>query len=39
LDEAKGKIGEGLLRQVKSERQGVFSEESVVVGVRFFVGA
>jgi hypothetical protein len=38
-DEAKVKVGEGLLRQVKSERQGVFREESVVVGVRFFVGA
>ncbi|KAJ4292461.1 hypothetical protein N0V90_009123 [Kalmusia sp. IMI 367209] len=27
----------GALRQVKSERQGVFSEGSVVVGMRFFV--
>jgi hypothetical protein len=39
LDEQNGALGEGLLRQVKSERQGVFREESVVVGVRFFVGA
>lgn len=39
LEESEGKLGDGLLRQVKSERQGVFSEESVVVGVRFFVGA
>jgi hypothetical protein len=39
LHGAKGKDRERLLRQVKSERQGVFSEESVVVGVRFFVGA
>ncbi|KAJ4357603.1 uncharacterized protein N0V89_002179 [Didymosphaeria variabile] len=28
----------GALRQVKSERRGVFKEDSVVVGCRFFVG-
>jgi hypothetical protein len=39
LDDRKGALGEGLLRQIKSERQGVFSEESVVVGVRFLVPA
>jgi hypothetical protein len=36
---AQSKIGEesGPLRQIKCERQGVFAEESVVVGMRFFV--
>lgn len=26
-----------VLRQVKSEKQGIFAEEEVVVGMRFFV--
>ena len=27
----------GALRQIKSERKGVFTEENVVIGCRFFV--
>ncbi|KAF2677012.1 hypothetical protein K458DRAFT_492064 [Lentithecium fluviatile CBS 122367] len=37
---AQSKVDQGIagpLRQVKCERQGVFREESVVVGIRFFV--
>jgi hypothetical protein len=34
---AEGRDGENVLRQVRAERQGVFGEEGIVVGMRFFI--
>ncbi|KAF2732681.1 hypothetical protein EJ04DRAFT_305375 [Polyplosphaeria fusca] len=36
---AESEEGENVLRQVRAERQGVFREEGIVVGMRFFVPA